>query len=73
MGQENIVDVTACYRLDSPGIVSQWGVRFSAHIQTSPGDHPASYRMGTRSFLGEKWLVRGVDPPPNLMPRSKKV
>ena len=40
------------------------GVRFSAPIQTGPGAHPASYTMGTRSFLGVKWPGRGVDHPP---------
>ena len=28
------------------------GVRFSAPVQTGPADHPASYSMGTESFLG---------------------
>jgi len=26
------------------------GARYSAFIQTSPGAHPASYKMGTGSF-----------------------
>jgi len=40
------------------------GVRFSAPVQTSPGAHPASYRMGTGSFPGVKQLGHGVDHPP---------
>ena len=40
------------------------GLRFSAPIQTSPGAHPASYTMGTRSFPGAKWPGHGVDHPP---------
>jgi len=40
------------------------GARFSAPVQTGPGAHPASYTMGTRSFLGVKRLGRGVDYPP---------
>jgi len=28
------------------------GARFSASVQTGPGAHPASYTMGTGSFLG---------------------
>jgi len=40
------------------------GVRFSAPIQTSPWAHPASYTMGSRSFLGVKQLGRSIDHPP---------
>ena len=40
------------------------GARFSTPIQTDPGAHPASYTMGTRSFLGVKWPGRGADHPP---------
>ena len=39
------------------------GTRFSAPVQTSPGAHPASYAMGTRSFTGVKRPGRGVDHP----------
>jgi len=39
-------------------------VRFSAPVQTGPGAHPASYTMGTGSFLGVKRPERGVDHPP---------
>jgi len=28
------------------------GTRFSTPVQTGPGAHPASYTMGTGSFLG---------------------
>jgi hypothetical protein len=28
--------------------------------------------MGTRSFLGVKWLGHGTDNPPHLVPRLKK-
>ena len=37
--------------------------RFSASVQTGPGGQPASYTMGTGSFLGVKWPGRGVDHP----------
>jgi hypothetical protein len=40
------------------------GARFSALVQTGPGAHPASYTMGTGSFLGVKWPSPGVDHPP---------
>jgi len=39
------------------------GARFSTTIQTSPGAHPASYTVGTRTLLGVKWLEHGVDHP----------
>ena len=40
------------YGLDGPGAEFRWGARFSAPVQTGPGAHPASYTMGTGSFLG---------------------
>jgi len=57
--------------LDGPGIESQ-GERFSAPFQTGTETHPASYGMGTGSFLGVKWPERGVDHPPQLASRLKK-
>ena len=39
------------------------GARFSAPVQTGPGIHPASYKMGTGSFLGVKRTWLGVDHP----------
>jgi len=35
------------------------GARFSLPVQT--GDHPASYAMGTDSFLGVKQPGRGIE------------
>jgi hypothetical protein len=40
------------------------GGGFSATVQTGPGAHPDSYKMGTGSFPGVNWLGRGVDHPP---------
>ena len=40
------------------------GARFSAPVQTGPGTHPVSYKVGTRSFLGVKQPGHGVDHPP---------
>jgi len=48
------------------------GVRFSASVQTGPGNQPPSYTMGTGSFPGFKRPGRGVDYPPHLAPRLKK-
>jgi hypothetical protein len=70
MGQDSSVDIATRYRLDGPGIESQWWVRFYASIQTGPGAHPASYTMGTRSFLEVKQLGHGFNYPP---PSSTKV
>jgi len=43
------------------------GARFSTPVQTVPGAHPASYTMGTGSFLGGGVVNppgRGIDHPP---------
>jgi len=37
------------------------GVTFFTPDQTIPGTHPASYTMGTVSFLEVKWLGHGFD------------
>jgi len=42
------------------------GARFSALIQTGPGMHPASYTIGTGSFLGGKRPGLGINYPPHL-------
>ena len=44
--------------MDSPGIEFRWGRDFPP-VQTGPGAHPASCKMGTGSFPGVKW-GRGV-------------
>ena len=62
--RDSSVDTVTRYGLDGPGIESRWGARFSASFQTSPGAHPASYKMGTGSFLEVKRPGRGVDHPP---------
>jgi hypothetical protein len=48
------------------------GARSSAFVQNGPGAPPASYTMGTGSFLGVQRPGRGVDHPPHLAPRLKK-
>ena len=42
-GLGSIVSIATGYRLDSPGIKSRWGARFSTPVQTGPGAHPASF------------------------------
>jgi len=46
--------------------------RFSAPVQTGSEAHPASYTVGTGSFLGVKRRERVVDHLPHLLPRLKK-
>jgi hypothetical protein len=53
-GSGSSVGIVTGYGLDGPGIDSWWEVRFSAPVQTSPGAHPASSRIGTGSFPGVK-------------------
>jgi hypothetical protein len=55
---------TTRYGLEGPKIESRWGTRFSAPLQTGPGAHPSSYKIGTGSFPGVIWTGRGVDHPP---------
>ena len=74
MGQYSAVGIATHYRLDGPGIESRWGARFSAPVQTGPKAHPASYTMGTGSFLGVKQPGRGFDhPPPSIAEAKERV
>ena len=64
-GPGSSVGIAASYVLDSPGIESRWGARFSAPVQTGLGAHPASCTMGTGSFPGGKERPgRDADPSP---------
>jgi len=72
MGRDSAVGIGTPYRLDGPVIESRWGPRISTSIQTGPGAHPGSYKMGTGSSPEVKWLGRGNDHPPRLAPRLKK-
>ena len=73
MGRNSSVGIAPRYGLDGPGMESRWGARFSTPVQTGPGDHPASYTMGTGSFPGGK-AAGGVAfiTHPYLVPRLKK-
>ena len=72
-GPRSSVGISTGYVLDSAGIESRWGSRFSAPVQTGPGAHPASCTMGTGSFPGVK-SGRGVTltPHPLLVPMVMK-
>jgi len=54
VGRDSSVGIATRYGLDSPGIESRWGARFSETVQTGPVAHPASRTMGTESFPGGK-------------------
>ena len=69
-GCDSSVGIATCYGLGSLEIEPWWEARFSAPVQTGPGAHPASYTMGTGSYLGVKQLRRGIEHPP---PSSAKV
>ena len=62
--RDSAVGTATRYGLDGPRIESRWGARFSAPVQTGPGAHPASYTMGTGSFLKVKRPGSGNDHPP---------
>jgi len=64
------VDIATDYGLDGPGS-NAGGDDIYPPVQTGPGVHPASCKMGTGSFLGVK-CGRGVllTTHPLLVPRS---
>ena len=69
-GSGSSVGIATGYGLDVQGS-NFGGERFSAHVQTGPGAHPASCTMGTGFFPGVK-SGRGVTltPHPLLVPWS---
>jgi len=72
-GPGSVVCIATGYGLDGPGIESRWEARFSAPVQTGPGVHPTSCKMGTGSFPGVK-SGRGETLTPHslLVPWSRK-
>ena len=71
-GQGSSVGITTDYGMDGPGS-NPGGDEIFPPVQTGPGAHPASCKMGTGSFPGVKG-GRGVllATHPFLMPRSWK-
>ena len=53
-GSDSSVGIVTGYGLEGPGIESRWGAIFSAPVQTGPGAHPVTCKMGTGSFSGVK-------------------
>jgi len=72
VGRGSSVGIATRYGLDSAGIDSRWGARFSVPVQTACGAHPASCTMGNGSFSRSKRPGRGVEHPPYLVLRLKK-
>jgi hypothetical protein len=74
LGRDSVVHIATGYRIDGPGIEFRWELRFSATVQIGSVAHPASYTMGTVSFLKVKRSGRGVDhPPPSSAEVKEKV
>jgi hypothetical protein len=73
VGRDSSDGIANGYGLDVLGIESRWRARFSAHVQTGPGAHPASYTMGTGSFFpGVKRPGRGFNYPPSSCAEVKE-
>jgi len=70
--RDNSVGIATSYGLDSRDRIPV-AARFSTPVQTGPEAHPAFYTKGTGSFPRVKRLGRGVDHPPHLARRLKKV
>jgi len=71
VGQDGLVGIVTCYRLDSLGIKSRWK-RDYPHL--SRLTQPASYPVGTGSFPEVKQLGRGVDyAPPSITVIKERV
>jgi len=62
-GGDSVVSIATGHGLEGPGIESQWGMDFSAPVQTCPGANPVSCTLGTGSFSRIKRLARGVHHP----------
>jgi hypothetical protein len=72
VGRDSIVNIATRYRLDGPGIESQWGRGFPHPSRPAVGGDPAFHTMGTRSFPGVKRPESDFDHPPHLASRLKK-
>jgi len=70
-GRNGKVGLATCYESDGTKIESRSGL-VSCLLRSGPGAHPASYTMGTGSFLGVKRPRRSVNHLQHLAPRLKK-
>jgi hypothetical protein len=69
VGRDSSVSTATRYRLEGLGIESRWGEIFHPHPNW-PWGPPNLLTVGSRYFLGVKWLGHGVDHPSTS---SKKV
>ena len=54
MGWDWVGGIATRYGLDGPAIEFRWEARFSPSVQTRPGAHLASGKMGTGSYSGDE-------------------
>jgi hypothetical protein len=52
--QDSLVSIATRYELGGPGFEFRWGAKFCPPIQTDPGAHPASYKIGAGFLLRDK-------------------
>ena len=72
LGRDVSVGIATRYGLVRSGDRFPVGSTSSAPVQTGPGSHPATYAVGTGSFLGVKRPGRGVDHPPSYTAEAKE-
>ena len=72
VGRDSSVGIATRYGLDGPGIESRWRRDFPHPSGTAPGTHTASCKMGTGSPPEVNRPERGVNYPPQIVPRLKK-
>ena len=72
MGRDSSVGIAIRYGRGSGDRIPEWA-KFSAPVQTGPEAHPASYTVGTGSFLGVKRPGRGVDHRPPSSAEVKEI
>ena len=54
VGRDNSLSIASRNELNNPGIESQEDARFITLVQTGPGIHRASCKVGTSLFYGAK-------------------
>jgi len=57
--RDGVIVVATRYGLDGPGVEFRGMARFSATVQTGPGDHPTSYTIRTGGKAGGEWRGQG--------------
>jgi len=72
MDRDSSVSIATRYGLDDPGIESRWGEIFRIRPDRAWGATQPLYN-GYRIFQGLKRPGRGVDHPPHLAPRLRKM